>query len=166
MFIEFENQIVNTKKADLDQFVRHFKKWRQEGKKKASPAVVAGLIAKTEETLTLMASIFGTPDKLLRQVGIITLYFHLFRFVRLKTLGEVSRDMLAYFEKSREKNRQIAEEQGETSKSVELPLLEFDKHSQTPNDAYALRIRLRILLEFLHKNYQLKYEPEILNEPA
>ena len=72
--------------------------------------------------------------------------------------------MLAHFEKSREKNRQIAEEQGETSKSVELSLLEFDKHSQTPNDAYALRIRLKILLEFLSKNFGLKYEPAILVE--
>jgi hypothetical protein len=164
MFIEYENQIVNTKKADLDRFVREFKKWRQEGKKKASPAAVAGLVAKTEETLTLMTSVFGTPDKLLRQVGIITLYFHLFRFVGLKTVGAISREMLAHFEKSREKNRQIAEEQGETSKSVELSLLEFDKHSQTPNDAYALRIRLKILLEFLSKNFGLKYEPAILVE--
>ena len=72
--------------------------------------------------------------------------------------------MLAHFEKSREKNRQIAEEQGETSKSVELSLLEFDKHSHMLNDAYALRIRLKILLQFLFKNFVFKYELAILVE--
>ena len=75
----------------------------------------------------------------------ITLYFY-YSVVKLKKVGEISREMLARFEKSGDKNRQIAEEKGETSASVELSLLEFDKHSQTPNDAYAIRIRLSILL--------------------
>ena len=164
LFIEFSNEIVNTKKADLDRFVRQFKKWRQDGARKASPAAVSALVNETDKTLALMTSTFGTQDKLLRQVGMITLYFHLFRFIRLGTVGNVSRDMLAHFEKNREKNRQVAEEQGETSASVELALLEFDKHSQTPNDAYAIRIRLGILLKYLLKHNALKYEPSILVE--
>ena len=164
LFIEFTKQIVNTKKADLDQFVRQFKKWRQDGVRKASQTAVSVLVSETEETLASMTSIFGTQDKLLRQVGMITLYFHLFRFVRLKKVGDIGREMLAHFETNREKNRQIAEEKGETSTSVELALLEFDKHSQTPNDAYAIRIRLGILLKYLSKRYALKYDPSILTE--
>src|SRR5205823_4711282 len=147
IFIEFHKNIVNTKKADLDQFVRQFKKWRQEGLKKASHAAIAELIESTEETLSLMTKTFGTPDKLLRQVGMITLYFHLFRLIKIDKVDDIDRDMLAQFEKDREKNRQIAEEQGETSAAVDFSLLEFDKHSQSPNDAYAIRIRLGILLK-------------------
>jgi hypothetical protein len=155
---------VNTKKADLDRFVRQFKKWREEGARKASKAAVSELLNETDRTLALMTSAFGIQDKLLRQVGMITLYFHLFRFIKLGKVGSVGRDMLAHFEKSREKNRQVAEEKGETSTSVELPLLEFDKHSQTPNDAYAIRIRLGILLKYLSRHNSLKYEPSILAE--
>lgn len=166
LYIEYEKQIVNTKKADLDQFVRQFKKWRLEGEKTSSPTAVTELVNETEKTLSLMTSIFGTPDTLLRQVGMITLYFYLFRFIKLKKVGDISREMLARFEKSRDKNRQIAEEKGETSASVELSLLEFDKHSQTPNDAYAIRIRLSILLEYLSKHYSLKYQSSILAEEA
>jgi len=164
IFIEFEKKIVNTKKADLDQFVRQFKKWRQDGLKKASKSAITKLVDETEKTLSSMTNIFGPQDKLLRQVGMITLYFHLFRFVKLGKVGPVSRDMLAQLEKRREKNRQIAEEKGETSTAVELPLMEFDKHSQTPNDAYAIRIRLEILLQFLSKHFDLQYEQAILQD--
>ncbi len=164
LFIEFEDKIVNTKKADLDRFVRKMKEWRQEGKKRATKGAVAALVNETDKTLALMASTFGTPDKLLRQVGMITLYFHLFRFVRSGKVSPISREMLAQFEKKRDKNRQIAEENGETSAAVELPLLEFDKHSQTPNDAYAIRIRLNILLEYLSKHPHFKYDASIVKE--
>ncbi|MFZ0770177.1 MAG: DUF262 domain-containing protein [Candidatus Sulfotelmatobacter sp.] len=166
LFIEFSKEIVNTKKADLDAFVRQFKKWRQEGARKASQSAVSALANETDNTLALMTSAFGTQDKLLRQVGMITLYFHLFRFIRLGKVSSVSRDMLAQFEKNREKNREVAEEQGETSTSVELALLEFDKHSQTPNDAYAIRIRLGILLKYLSKHGTFKFDASILAESS
>src|SRR5437773_11323887 len=112
-----------------------------------------------------MYHVFGTPDQLRRQVGLITLYYHLFRFMKLGKVGDVKRDMLAAFEKKREKNRQVAEQKGERDRSVDLDLLEFDKHSQTPNDAYALRIRLDILLKYLYDTYREKYEKAILDEP-
>lgn len=161
MFIEYQKDIVNTKKADLDAFVRDFK---NKTTKSATTAVNA-IVKDTEKTLTLMNRVFGTPDPLLRQVGMITLYFHLFRFIKLRKVGDVARDMLAAFEKRREKNRQLAEQKGEMDRTVDLNLLEFDKHSQTPNDAYALRIRLEILLKYLHDSYKVKYEKEILEEP-
>lgn len=166
LFVEFSNEIVNTKKVDLDRFVRQFKTWRQEGRKEANQSAVAKLVEDTEKILSLMTSTFGTPDKLLRQVGMITLYFHLFRFIDLKKVGAISREMLGNFEKSRERNREIAEAKGETSEGIELSLLEFDKHSQTPNDAYAIRIRLSILLKFVSKHFGVAYDPAILAEPA
>jgi hypothetical protein len=164
MFIEFRQDIVNNKKVDLDQFVRQFKQWKEDGSKKASPQAIAGLIRETQKTLSLMTGVFGTPDKLLRQVGMITLYFHLFRFWKQRKIGAVRREMLAHFEKKRDKNRQVAEERGENDGAVDLSLLEFDKHSQTPNDAYALRIRLDILLKYLHKHFAVKYDESITQE--
>jgi hypothetical protein len=164
LFLEFEKDIVNTKKADLDEFVRRFKKWRQERSNKASPGAVSKLILDTEKTLTSMTSVFGTPDILLRQVGMITLYYHLFRFSKLGEVGKIERQMLMQFEKKREKNRQIVEQKGENDGAVELSLLEFDKHSQTPNDAYALRIRLNIILKFLHKNFGVPYDAAVVQE--
>ena len=164
LFLEFEKDIVNTKKSDLDQFVRKFKKWRQEGSSKASAAAVTELMHDTEKTLSLMTGVFGTPDSLLRQVGMITLYYHLFRFSKLKKVGTIKRDMLMQFEKIRDNNRQIVEKKGEDDIAVDLPLLEFDKHSQTPNDAYALRIRLNILLKFLHKKFNVSYDKSVVQE--
>jgi hypothetical protein len=73
--------------------------------------------------------------------------------------------MLARFERDREKNREIVEETGEAGKSVDTALLEFDKHSQTPNDAYAIRIRLRILLRYLAKQFKVKYEESVVESP-
>jgi Protein of unknown function DUF262 len=164
LFLESENDIVNTKKSDLDQFVRQFKQWKQAGSKKASPQAVTDLLHETDKTLSLMNGVFGTPDKLLRQVGMITLYFHLFRLVKLKRVEAVKRDWLAQLEKKREKNRQLVEERGERAGGVDLSLLEFDKHSQTPNDAYALRIRLTILLKFLGKNFGVKFDKELVQQ--
>jgi hypothetical protein len=118
----------------------------------------------TEKTLALMSTVFGTPDNLLRQVGMITLYYHLFRFVKLKNVGAIKRDWLAQFDKKREKNRQIVEQKGEQGGGADLSLLEFDKHSQTPNDAYALRIRLDIMLRFLNKHFNVKFDKAVLQE--
>lgn len=161
MFIEHANEIANTKKADLDTFVRDFKNRPA----RSAAVAVKAIVQNTANTIALMNRVFGTPDSLLRQVGLITLYFHLFRFVKLRKVGDVRRDMLAAFEKKREKNRQVAEQKGEGDRGVDLDLLEFDKHSQTPNDAYALRIRLDILLRYLHDTYRVKYEKSILEEP-
>lgn len=161
MFIEYNNDIVNTKKADLDDFVREFKTRTA----RSAATAVRRIVQDTEKTLALMNRTFGTPDQLLRQVGLITLYFHLFRFIKLAKVGDVRRDMLAAFENKREKNRQVAEQKGETDRGVDIDLLEFDKHSQTPNDAYALRIRLGILLKYLHDTRRVRYEKVILDEP-
>ena len=70
--------------------------------------------------------------------------------------------MLNQFEKDRGKNRDLVEQEGERNQEVDTELLEFDKHSQTPNDAYAIRIRLRILLRYLETRYRTKYERSIV----
>jgi hypothetical protein len=164
MFIEYRHEIVNTKKGDLDNFVRDFKQ-RQASGVKGYQSAVNGFAHETERTLALMNGVFGTPDSLLRQVGMVTLYYHLFRLVRAGRVGGLKREMLSAFEKLRDKNRQLAEQKGESDRNVDLSLLEFDKHSQTPNDAYALRIRLAILLRYLNRTYSVTYDKTALEEP-
>jgi hypothetical protein len=162
VYIDFSDTIPNTKKYYLDDFVKTFRKWRKEGDKRASQSAIATLVRKVEKTLALMASVFVNSDSLLRQVGMITLYFHLYRRIESDEVGKVERDMLVRFERARDKNRELVEATGEADKSVDTSLLEFDKHSQTPNDAYAIRIRLRILLRYLNKNFGVHYDESIV----
>jgi hypothetical protein len=71
--------------------------------------------------------------------------------------------MLAAFERRREENRVLIEgATGETATTGDQSLLEFDKHSQTPNDAYALRIRLGILLRFLSAAFSVRCDKSLL----
>lgn len=156
LYLEFSDGIVNTKKADLDTFVRRFKNRPEDD-------TVQRLTSNTESTLTLMASNFETRDPLLRQVGMITLYYHLFRFIRTEKVGPVSREMFLEFEARRVENRGLAERDTEEEPELDPQLLEFDTHSQTPNDAYALRIRLTILLHFLNAVYSISYDDTVLS---
>src|SRR5438309_530233 len=73
--------------------------------------------------------------------------------------------MLDRFDRDREKNRAIVEATGESNRQVDTALLEFDKHSQTPNDAYAIRIRLGILLRYLKKHFKIQYDKSVLQPP-
>jgi len=162
LYVEFEDDIVNTKKSNLDEFVRTFRTWRKEGNKRASQSAVSGLVAQVDKVLKSMVLIFGIGDSLLRQVGMITVYYHLYRQVSNQKVSKVEREMLVRFERDRERNREIVEQTGEAGKSVDTALLEFDKHSQTPNDAYAIRIRLKILLRYLAKHFKTKYDESIV----
>jgi hypothetical protein len=97
-----------------------------------------------------MAQVFGESDSLLRQVGMVTLYYLLFRKAREEGwLDEITRKKLADFDKKRATNRTMFEI-GETTK-VDRDLLEFDTYAQSPNDAGALRFRLRVLLNVVFK---------------
>jgi hypothetical protein len=165
LYIEFSDTIPNTKKSYLDDFVKDFRKWHKESDKRAAPTAISVLVGKVEKALATMNSVFVISDTLLRQVGMITLYYHLYRQVVHRKVGQVDREMLVRFERDREKNRELVEATGEADKRVDTALLEFDKHSQTPNDAYAIRIRLRILLRYLNKNFKVKYDESVV-QPA
>lgn len=136
LLIEDRNKIVDTKKVYLDEFV---KSWKGSSTGKANE-----LGQSVMETTTTMAKTFTKSDSLLRSVGMVVLYYHLFRIARAnKWLAKITRNKLLAFEKARLENRAIAE--GEISKA-KYDLLEFDRYTQTPNDAYAMSLRLKILL--------------------
>ena len=149
LYIASTNGVVNTKKPDLDRFV---KQWAKSGKVAVRDSL-GRYKEDAEGTLELMSGVFVTRDQLLRQVGMITLYYYLFRFVRQGMVDSVRREMFFGFERARVQNRARAEKTDEADESVDPIMMEFDSHSQTPNDSYALRDRLEIILGYLKAEF-------------
>jgi len=135
LLAEHRDEVVDTKKAYLDRF---FKSGPELGE-----AAVFGYVDDATSTLELMSAAFGEKDELLRQVGMVFLYFHLFRRVSKQGLeGIVSRDRLLEFERRRSRNRELAEN---SIAEADYSLLEFDRLAQSPNDGVAIRFRLGVL---------------------
>jgi hypothetical protein len=77
------------------------------------------------------------------------LYYHLFRMAHEQGWEqEVARKRLVDFDKVREANRAKAE-QDITKASYDL--IEFDRYAQSPNDGYAIKFRLKVLLREVFK---------------
>lgn len=127
--------IGDTKKAQLDKFFQSHKDSASED--------VSELLGEVTSVLDEMVGVFTDSDGLLRSVGMISLYFLLFRraIVEEKTYL-ISRLEFANFEVLRQENRKLAEEE---DVETDLQLLEFDRFAQSPNDAIALRYRLAVL---------------------
>lgn len=138
LLTEHEGKVVDTKKARLDDFVRSFE---NESRQKNLP-----FLKSAQQVVRAMSKVFTESDSLLRQVGIVTLYYHLFRIARNeKWISQITRKKLNDFDKKRTKNR-IAFEMGHMDK-VDNDLIEFDGYAQSPNDAGAMRFRLKVLLD-------------------
>lgn len=138
LLTEQDGEIVDTKKIYLDEFVMQFAK---------DPHLsVSRLLKSAADTLDRMSGVFAENDPLLRQVGMVMLYYHLFRFARENKWGvsRITRKQLLDFNKARESNRVAAEAGG---RKVNFDLIEFERYAQSPNDSYALKFRLRVLLE-------------------
>lgn len=147
LMIEDKDSIADTKKAYLDAFVR---RW-------AEQRLMALQADKLKERVDLhldrMANVFVDQDPLLRSIGMTMLVFHFFRFLdKTKRVSRIRRDHFELFENARKANRLFAEED---LTKANYKLLEFDKYVQTPNDAYATRIRLRILVEYMRLQMKL-----------
>lgn len=139
-FLLFEDKdaLVDTKKVYLDRFV---KDWRDQ--KRPKPTAIE---RQSKVVLTAMSGVFTEKDPLLRSVGNVVLYYFLFRTALREGWSEkVKRKVLSDFEAQRKENRSIA--QTDIGKA-DYDLLEFDRYIQTPNDAYALELRFRILLQY------------------
>ncbi len=137
LLTEHEGKVVDTKKARLDDFVDGF---ASEPRNKLLP-----FQKPVQQTVQAMHKVFADADNLLRQVGMVTLYYHLFRLARAeKWLPAITRKKLFEFDKERASNR-ILFELGETDE-IDRDLIEFDGYAQSPNDAGAIRFRLKVML--------------------
>jgi hypothetical protein len=125
----------DTKKAYIDSF---FKSFAQQG-----PEDIVGIKATCISILDAMSNVFTDRDPLLRSVGMIMLYFLAFeRAVERNIVGTITRPALVQFEDLRIANRVTAEA---NIAEANYDLLEFDRYTQSPNDAVALRFRLGVL---------------------
>lgn len=138
LYAEREGKVVDTKKTYLDRFVQEFAK---QPKKTKRPT----FFRKAKSTLARMSKVFTKDDVLLRQVGMVTVYHHLFRLAHEQGWGsQITRRRLLDFEKLREHNRIKAEKD---LPQADYMLIEFEKYAQSPNDSYAIKIRLKVMLE-------------------
>lgn len=137
LLTEDHGKITDTKKAYLDAFVRSWKD------KRKSEALT--LAKKARGVLAPMERCFVKDDPLLRSVGMVALYYHLFRIAKDEGwLKSLSRKHFSEFEDDRAENRRKAEKD---IAKADYELLEFDRLTQSPNDAFAMTTRLRIIMD-------------------
>jgi hypothetical protein len=135
-FAAHNNEARDSKKAYLDEFVLDCKP--------NGAAKVENARKSATEVLERMAKLFVAKDELLQSVAMVTLYYLL-----IAKRNDVKRKALADFEALRAENRAIAEKDITKGK---YELLEFDRYSQSPNDAIAMRFRLKVINGFLDKH--------------
>jgi Protein of unknown function DUF262 len=141
LLAEDAGKVVDTKKVYLDKFVED----HADEPRNKMPA----FLKKAKENVGRMARVFTQRDPLLRQVGMVILYYHLFRVAHEQGWEQkITRKSLADFEGERETNRQKAEED---IAKANYDLIEFDRYTQSPNDGYAIKFRLSIVLREVFK---------------
>jgi hypothetical protein len=141
LFAESVHKVVDTKKVYLDKFV--------EDSADKPRNKLPSFFKTAKETVARMADVFIQKDPLLRQVGMVILYYHLFRVARENGWAkDITRKKLADFDILRETNRRKAEKD---LANANYDLIEFDRYSQSPNDGYAIKFRLKILLKEVFK---------------
>lgn len=132
-----KDEVVDTKKAYLDEFVLGWKERRGDD--------FAIVEAETARILDSMSSAFDDKDDLLKQVSMIIIYFHAYRLAMKEGwVDQFERHKLVDFDNARKANRLAAEED---LTDADYDLLEFDRYAQSPNDAYAVKLRLGTFLE-------------------
>jgi hypothetical protein len=141
IYLVHKNKVEDTKKIYLDTFFRD-NRTKAESFFSQATKVVDAVTAK-------MSGAFVAKDKLLKSSGMVVLYFLLFQ----KSVGQpwakkLTRSKLDDFEKARVLNREKA---AKDITKADYDLLEFDRLTQTPNDAYAIKFRLELLQTFVKK---------------
>jgi hypothetical protein len=125
----------DTKKVYIDGFFKSFAT--------ADSSAILEIRELCIATMRAMELVFIDRDPLLRSVGMIMLYFLAFeRAIQRNATHFMTRPALIDFENTRRRNREIAEVD---IARADYDLLEFDRYTQSPNDAVALRFRLGVL---------------------
>jgi hypothetical protein len=154
LFIEFKDGLSDLKKRDLDGFVEDFK---NRGRVEESERVYKA----STQVLRQMSAVFVESDYLLLSVGMVTIYYFLFR--RAMADGweqEISRDVLLQFDSERATNRARVKEAQEAALEgkqisptlhIDPILSQFERYVQSPNDAKALTRRFEVLRRFVRE---------------
>lgn len=134
-----EGRVVDAKKFHLDSFFVNMKN------EPNGDRYIEEALGRSSKALDLMNSDFIDADKLLSQVGMVSLYYLLY----LGSDSGYDREIFDNFNQARNTNRRAAEKD---MSEAEFELLEFDRYSQSPNDGTALEYRLGVLEDWIGKN--------------
>lgn len=154
LLFEFHKKVVDTKKIYLDNFVKQFR-----GQKPRRPKT---LQVGCEAVMNLLAMKFSKADPLLSSVGMLSLYYLLFRDAKGQGwYDKIQRSVFTKFENDIKRNRDLAalsnsDEESEENPDVDYNLLEFSRLGQSPNDASAIRFRLEVLTDFVKTHLKIK----------
>lgn len=133
LLLEFRGKFVDTKKVQLDRFVKEATGSQASDLQSAAQQV--------ESTLNSMALVFVPKDALLSSQGPVTLYYWFIRAHGSKHLG-VIRDFLVKFSRERQENqRKVAN----AADGIDTELSRFDLLNRSPNDQGSLTGRYQIL---------------------
>ncbi len=141
LYLSYAGHSDDIKKNQLDTFVKDFKK--QNLKKRAKE-----LETRCRSVLDEMCRVFTKKDLLLKNVGLIVVYYLLFAEALDRGFaGAIERIRFADFEKDRKENRRRAEEDEEP---IDYRLLRFDEMANTPNDRFAIEYKLRAFGKYVY----------------
>ena len=158
IYVCHTDSFASTKKVTLDNFVRAMKRARENGEEVASEGALAILEKRVTHELERIHSFFGADNPLLRSVGRVTLYFHIFRLcTNVRILVPISLSMLEKFNaavtSARHKSQRMSRGSGETLDGLESDLVQFDLEKQSPNDGKALERQYGGLRSYMAEQY-------------
>jgi len=137
LVFEYQGKPVETKKTNLDAFVKDVEKRDERGKKLELSA------RRVVDVLTGMSEIFLPHDKLLGSSGVFPVYYWFVRGINSSSYHKVRRFLLE-FESQRAENRRIIAEEPSSTK-IDRELDQYDKFNRSTNDEASHIGRFKIL---------------------
>jgi hypothetical protein len=130
----------DVKKRPLDEF------WETTRKGSLGAEQAAKLNDSVVAVLESMSGTFESKDRLLRNIGMVSVYYLLFQDLLKEEVDLPSRADLVRFDLARQVPRVASEDE---LTSAQRDFVEFDRLAQSPNDESALRFRLRVIKDYL-----------------
>jgi hypothetical protein len=136
LLFEYDGELRETKKNNLDLFVRIAAKAKEKLELSAR---------KTVDVLADMCEIVLPHDRLLGSAGIFPVYYW---FVRNRSEKEHPsvRQFLVQFEKARKRNRNMADS-GTNTAGIDKAMIQYDDYNRSTNDQKSHEGRFRILTQ-------------------
>lgn len=147
LLIEYQEKLVETKRRNLDEFV---KETNNKGTDSKVRLELAG--RRVVETLDDLASIFLPKDRLLSTPGVVPVYYWLIRSLEEKHFSSI-REFLLNIEEQRKKAKRLFAI-NPNDEEIDKELIQFNAFYGIPNDAASLEGRYRFLRERFLKNFE------------
>lgn len=136
LLFEFHGELRETKKRNLDEFVKEM------GKKKHNAQLEVGG-RRVVDVLDEMTEIFLPKDALLASAGVFPVYYWFVRNTD-ENLHHRIRKFLVEFEEARRRNRHLIAKDPNSSQ-IDRELAQYDKFNRSTDDTQSYRVRYDIL---------------------